>query len=531
MDNLFDEEKNQGAGFDIRTLAKELWRRRWLFFIPFVLCFSMVAIAVKTMTPLYYSSGQIEVRTDFYRSNLLNDPTGNLGRHRNIDQVILWEMENLLTSPVFLESVVRDLGMEKALVARSRVGDGPAMDEVDAVRSTVARLASRLRIEQDGRHLYEIGVIDIDPQKAYDLTRFILDRFLEEYRKARLAPRASTREFLESQLEVHQRDLEKAEKALNDFLVRISSTGLASNPVNAANLSEVEERVARSRERQAGSDALEMANLQAAALPVLGALPAVSTYAKDPAIGSLVQELTDLGVQMITEADGGFSEDLELGMGRLRVQINNRVEELVTLNHPSLGILDRNRLSQYIYFSLYSMAERAITTKASQHVRDFRDFLNRQPVQSSRLVELQGKVAHTSDLVATIKREITQLQMNLEAGMSDVGLQVSIRKQPRLQPNPVEPNKVKLAFLGFALSVGLGGGLVLLSLFLDKSLKTVAAIEGALGYPVLGTLPQIRTSRIEPQRRLRLLFWVTIILGILSVSAFGFLVIYPKLSM
>lgn len=531
MENMFDEQSDQGSGFDYRALLKEIWRRKWLFFIPFVLCLSMAAIAIKTMTPIYYSSGQIQVRTDFYRSNLLNDPTSNIARRRDMDQEILWEMETLLTSPGFLENIVRELGMEKTLMAQSRVGDGPILEEQEAIRKSSLRLAARLKIEQDGTHLYRIGVIHEDPQRAYDLTRFILDRFLEEYRKARLAPRASTRDFLEEQKEVYLAELKSAEKELNDFLVAVSSSGLMGNPVNAGNVAAAEERLFRARERAAGPDALEMANLQQAALPVLGALPAVETYAKDSVIKGIVLDLTDLGTQIMTQPNGEFSHDLESQMGRLRVQVHNRVEELVTLNHSNLGILDRNRLSQYIYFSLYASVERAINNRISGHVQAYREFLNQQPLQSSRLMELQSRVTNANSLIQTIDQEITQQAMNLEAGMSDVGLQVSIRQQPVLEQFPIEPNKVRLAFMGFVLSVGIGTGLLVLALLLDKSLKTVVDIERNLGYPVLGTLPQMQTATLEPRRRMRILFWVTIVLGILAVGAVGFLVIYPRLSL
>ena len=271
--------------------------------------------------------------------------------------------------------------------------------------------------------------------------------------------------------------------------------------------------------------------MEQSALPVLGALPAVTTYAKDAGIKVISQELEDLKVEVMTQSGGAFSDDAELNAGRMRVQINSRVEEMVTLNHPNLGILDRNRLVEYIYFNLYSTVERAVANRVAGYIRNYRQFLNQQPVQSSRLAELQARVYSTSDLVRTIEQEITQQRMNMEAGMSDVGLQVSVREQPVFDPIPIEPNKLKLAFMGFVLSVMIGTGLLVLALFLDKSFKTVTAIEQTLGLPVLGTLPQVKYANIEPQRRLRILFWLTIVLGILAVGAFGFLVIYPRLSL
>ena len=114
--------------------------------------------------------------------------------------------------------------------------------------------------------------------------------------------------------------------------------------------------------------------------------------------------------------------------------------------------------------------EQAVIDQVNAHVQSYRRFLNQQPMQSTQLAELQAKVTHTNDLLLTIEHEITQQAMNLEAGMSDVGLQVSIRKQPTINPHPIEPDKLKLAFMGFVLSVGIGVGLLILAIFMDKSL-------------------------------------------------------------
>lgn len=529
MENWYDEQEQSKPAFDVRTLLKEVWRRKWLFIIPFVICLSMAVLAIKTMSPMYYSSGQLEVRADMYRSQLLNDPTSNLGGRRSFDRELLYEMDNLLTSPTFLEGIVRELGLQKSIMAQSVVEDGPPLDEDEAVAKAIKNLNRRLRIYEDGHRLYRIGVRDPDPQQAFDLAQIILDRFLEEYRKVRTAPRASTRNFLLKQKDMYEADLEAAETELNEFMVQLSSSGLAGNPINTTNLATVDDRLTRTRERLNGMDANELVELESQARPVLGALPATDIYTKDAVIATLRRSLIDLGVQELTDPQTG--DDLARERGRQRVQLNSRIEEMVTLRHPTLNVLDRNRLSQYVYFALYTGIERQVVDQVAEQVRRYRAFVAEQPRQSTRLTELQDRVAHMNDLVMTIEREITQQRMNLEAGMSDVGLQITVREQPAYNPIPVEPNKMRLAMLGFFLSAAMGGGLLLLAMLMDKSFKTVDAIERALGYPVLGTLPQVKQTNLEKKRQLRLLFWFTIVLAILAVGAFGFLVLYPRLSM
>ena len=120
--------------------------------------------------------------------------------------------------------------------------------------------------------------------------------------------------------------------------------------------------------------------------------------------------------------------------------------------------------------------------------------------------------------------------MNMEASMSEIGFQVKIRKKPSYPVAPIEPNKLKLLMMGFVLSVGLGGGLVVLAIFMDRTFTAVDDIEKALGLIVIGTLPVIVDDHFERIKKRRILRWITIIVGIIAVSAVGFLVIYPRLS-
>ena len=114
--------------------------------------------------------------------------------------------------------------------------------------------------------------------------------------------------------------------------------------------------------------------------------------------------------------------------------------------------------------------------------------------------------------------------------MSDVGMQITVRQEPMLQPAPVEPNVPKLWFMGFALSFALGSGLVVLAILFDKSFRTVDEIEHLLGVKVIGTLPLIQDEHFMRKRRLRWFRWATIIAAILAVAAVAFLVVYPMLT-
>ena len=63
------------------TLLRAFWRRKMLFFIPFILCLSMAVVIIRTMTPIYESSGQLLIKFNQMNSNLLEDPSRRYG-HR-----------------------------------------------------------------------------------------------------------------------------------------------------------------------------------------------------------------------------------------------------------------------------------------------------------------------------------------------------------------------------------------------------------------------------------------------------------------
>jgi hypothetical protein len=196
---------------------------------------------------------------------------------------------------------------------------------------------------------------------------------------------------------------------------------------------------------------------------------------------------------------------------------------------PALAFLERNQVSQYIYFAIFRGGVKYVMDVTADKIREFRDFSSRRPGQSTQLAELQADVTSARGLVESIEREITQQTMNLEASQSEIGMQIRVREEPRPNYTPVEPDKMKLMMLGGILSLGIGLGLVVLAFLLDRSFTSVEDIERTLGVAVIGTLPMVQDDHFEQRRKLRLLRWVVIVLGVLAVAAVGFLVIYPRL--
>jgi len=363
------------------------------------------------------------------------------------------------------------------------------------------------------------------------LISHILDSFLKEYRASQVAFRTSTLDFLERQLDGYRQTLVDAEKELTNFQSGMASSTLQDNPINGRNLGNADTNLGHMRDRQRGGDRTEMARLKQEARTVVDPLPGLTRYRTDPAIVAVVREMIDLALSqsLLSKTDGEFST-YEENLARLRYRLNTLTENKVSADYPSLGFMDRNRISQYVYFSIFQTGLAQVADTLSRWIDDFRSFTARQPEQSAQLADLQDNVIQASDLVHTMEQEIIQQNLNLEASQSEIGFQIKVRQKPTLPLSPIEPNKQKLMLMGFLLSLGIGIGLVVLALLLDRSFTSVQDIERTLGLTVIGTLPLIQDDIFVRKRKLRILRWVTIVLGVLAIATVGFLVVYPRLS-
>ncbi|MFT5233816.1 MAG: hypothetical protein ACI9UK_002174 [Candidatus Krumholzibacteriia bacterium] len=529
-DPFADEEQNSGGGFDPVNLLRTFWRRKVLFFVPFILCLSMAAVAIKTMTPIYASSGQVLIRFEGLNSELLTDPSQRYGRERNIDATAFHEMNMLMYSPAFLEKMVIELKLHESLRdAAAAIGQSPVSEE-KAISKARSRLSGRLKLKQDGPRLFVLEVRDTDPEVAYNLASSILTRFVEEYRQSQTASSTSTKEFLIKQLSVYRRDLVNAETAMNEFQSGLASESLLDNPINALNLSAVLENLEGARQRFNGTDAREIADLSQDMRALLGSAPKIDKFLADDIVRATLHEMESVGLDMTLYAEGSRERsEYETRLFQLRVRLNNRIEEMVLVQYSNLSLLDRSQISNYIYFSIFRGGAERVIAELDQKIAEFRSFTARRPGQSSRITELQGDVVNARSLVSSIEAEITIHTLNLEASASEIGMQIRIRRSPEVGYAPVEPDKLKLTLMGIVLSLGIGLGLVVLAIFMDRSFHSIDDIERTLGLSVIGTLPVIQDNHFERKRKVRLMRWATIILGIIAVGAVGFLVIYPRI--
>jgi len=533
----WDDETGSDSGFDPVEIIRIFMRRKWLFLVPFILCLGMAYVAIKTMAPVYAASGQLRVIRERTASHTLNEGIPRYGRARDMDQETLALITSIVTSPRFLERVVRDLNLQHDPRLNEPDKQKPVTLTAEQEDAQVAALADRLvnmiRVELLETHIFSISVRSRDPRLAYQLAKEIIDRFLEEEQASRLEKRVTARDFLAKQRKIYEQKLEDAQQRLTQYQQSILATTLAGNPVSEQNLSLADDLLARLKQQR--QDALESdvtGNRKELVdkAPVL--LNQVEHLRSDAAVAATMRDLVELEYDQVTALLAGrvASPESQQKLGSTRLTLDQEIEAWLTRQYPQLSSDLRARAVRYLYGSLYDDINGQVIDRLAGHIQEYRDFMTRQPEQSATLSRLQREVENSQNLLQTLDQDITREALSLAASMSEIGYRIVVHRDPTLPQAPVEPNKPRLAMIGFGLALALGVGLVLLATMMDRSFQTVNQIEQTLGVKVIGTLPQIRVRPFGRHRRRRVLLWVLIVVLILALSAVGFLYVYPHLT-
>ena len=111
----------------------------------------------------------------------------------------------------------------------------------------------------------------------------------------------------------------------------------------------------------------------------------------------------------------------------------------------------------------------------------------------------------------TLLQRLETAKITQRLQSSQEGTKYTIIDPPRVPLVPIEPNVPLVIVIGLFLGTAVGGGLILMSGFLDRSFLDVQEASEFLGVPLLGVISKINT--VESIRELKeknswVLFWM-----------------------
>jgi uncharacterized protein involved in exopolysaccharide biosynthesis len=538
------------------------WRRKWWFLIPAAMVFTFAVSLLFVLPPTYRSEASILIegqdvpeeivpslvtdyvdrRLDVLTRRVLS--SDNL--IRMIEQNDLYPEERELLSRSALAELMRDhivINIISTQINDPRAGRESEMTTAFEIHFDYRNPEDARRVTDELVSLYLSTNLDTRRDVAQQTMEFLSSE------RAAVEQRIATIEDRLAEFQTENRELLPEEMAFKRQLLANLEQQLQSMERDLRALREREgfltTEIALTDEFQPGDRRIGGATPESQLEQVRAELAtARARYsANHPDVVRLARELASLEA-VVGERAGASglearAENLVSELAGLRERYTASHPDVVRLENELASVRDaiaesggtsgmadgRRRNSTYVQLSaqLNSVQTeiRSIEQQQRQLLeerRTLQEQLAQAPVVEREYVRLTRQLENAiTDREALADKEATaSLSGSLE--LQAIGERFVLAEPANLPLAPVSPQKRLILLLGFVLAVGSGGGTVVLSEMLDRSVRSTAQLTRILGDVPLALIPTI----VSPAERHRALALRTAaVIGVIALSAGG----------
>lgn len=331
---------------------------------------------------------------------------------------------------------------------------------------------------EENTNLIDVTVTSADAAQASRIANAVAQAYQEDNVLTRNRQIREARRFIEEQVaEVSQR-LQQAEDGIRALKESRGFVSLAEETsTSVARLSALENEYEKVRQIQQETvnqiQALQDLQVVSGSIP-----PRIFTDAGDPTIAKLNTSLLDLGVE--------------------------RQNLLTTLTpaHPQIRELNariattRENLVRELRLKIQTFQGRG--AELQRQIRQLRQEQRTLPDVARQYAELQRDTTINENLLSQLRSKLQEVQIKEKEQVQEVAL-VRPAIEPSRPTNPPQTAGKGIVGLLIGLTIGLVLAFVLESM--DTSIGTIQDVEGYLGIPVLGLIPNIDPAKdpsLEP---------------------------------
>ena len=505
LQNLFDNQAGQPESqLDIGYYVNLVLRRRWFVIIPLFLAliagiYLAVALPKKFQAETLILIEPQRVPDNYVQAIVSSDLESRIA---TIKEMIL-SRTNLLkiidNFNIFTGPKYADMFLDEKIEAMRKY------TTVDIVSDRRNRTANAFKITFEAE----------DPRKVMQVVNAMATLVIDQNLKVRESQAIGTVEFLENELVKMRGRLEQVEAKLKDF----RETHMGELPEQlASNLMVLERLQQQLSDKQTSlrdeknrlislENQLQLVREQASMTVATAPVP---NNSEPTTLEGLKQQLADYRIRYTpqhpdvirlqrkieelekespslsaTSGDGGSSRPAGgVGLratGRgveadLIAQRNSAAREIVAIRQELTALQDQVAVYQRRVEDTPKLEQELLSLK--------RDYDNTQKTYDSLLARKQE-----AEVAANMERQ-------------QKGEQFRILDPARLPDKPQSPDMRKLFLMCVMAGLGLGGGLIFLLEFLDKSVKKLESVPKKLGIPLLVAVPKIDHPKDVRKRRL-----------------------------
>ncbi|MGE5577643.1 MAG: GumC family protein [Syntrophothermus sp.] len=464
---------------DLREYLRVLSRRKGIIILLFFVTMLAAFVATRLMTPIYQASTTILVNG----GSRLENPflTGITGIGKS-------EVQNameILRSRTLSEQVAKKLWPTKTVSA----------NDPDPLKNVEINIQA-----VPGTDMIKIKVESPKPGEARDIANALVEAYSQESQRANRIDSHNARQFIETQLGVVEKELQKAEGALRAYKERegIYSPGeeiqVALERVSKMEISLAETKVAMEEVRTRLAEVRK--NLADQDVTVVSA----TTITQNPSIQEYKSRLSELEVQLAGALEkytrnhpAVLSLNSEIAV--LKEKIGHEVERVVSGETHTINPIRQGLSQELIRLQTEELALEVRYDAQQKLSRQMEGELAGLPKKEFELTRLMrdAKVSEGIYMMLKQKHEEVRITESMRSGDVKV-IDAAVTPEKPIRPRKLF-NMVIAAFLGLMAGVIMAFVLE----FLDTTIKDHAEAEKVLKLPVLGQIPAIST--IKAKRR------------------------------
>ncbi len=470
--------------------------------IVFALVFAVAAIFAVTLPPTYRATGTILVESQQIPDDLIRSTVTSFADERIM----------VIKQRVMTQSNLRNIIDKYNLFAQQRVST-PASEIMDMMRSRIGieLISADVVGNRKTTIAFKVSYDDAQSDVAYKVANELLTLFLDENVRTRTARATETTEFMTQEADKLRKNLDAVEERIALYKQKNGGALPEHLELHMSMLTRLEaetkdvERAYKDAQAEARLLDIELTaastGKDAAALPgnLASASPAQqlavmkteftklsTTYSLNhPTLRTLQRKIEALQKSVgepasATPAGPADPKDTELAVAKTKARIDATEARLASLAQQLKNL--RAQRAQYESKILQTpQVERGMTAL-------LRDYENAK----SKFEEVRSK---------QMSAEISE---SLEEGKK--AERFALLEPPLVPDTPIEPNRKKIAAMGFFMALAGSGGLVMALETLQARIRGVLALGALAGRPPLVAIPYIHTeaelTRRKPPKKL-----------------------------
>lgn len=460
-----------------------IFKKRWLVTAATaVSVFAIAALPTFTQEPVYEAQGKLLLKQESSFLTGLSDKVGELSGLTNLSNPLETEAEVIRSNPLVQKTI-----------------DKFQLKDTQGKPLEIDTFIANLKVRSiRGTDVMELSYRSTNQQEAAGIVNYLMNSYLDNNIRTNRAEVTAAKDFLSKQLPQIEKTVVEAEAALRRFKdenqvvsleeeARFGVQGLRSI---SDEIIKVEAQLADAKSRSAGLQSqLELTTRQAVKLSTLSQSPGVQQVLTEY---QKVQDEIAVAKTRLTDEHPTI-QDLITKEQALRQQLEKRVGQIVSSpeslpeENLQIGELKQTLTAELVKSEIDRLA---LVNQIGVLQKAFLSYDTRIKAlpkleQRQRALERKLEVAQS-----TYQQVLKQLQETQVIEQQKVG-NARIISQALVPQDPISPKIVLNLALGGFLGILVGVGTTLLLEAMDKSLKNSEEAKRLLGYPLLGSIPQV----------------------------------------